>query len=142
MASYINWFLLALVLLVAEMASGTFYMLVLSAALAVGGVAALLGLSEPLQLTLSALAGIAGIFILRRWKAARPAGKNSSNLDVGQPVQVLVWHEDGTARVHYRGAEWDAELETSGIVARDGTLYIKAMRGSTLILTQRKPQQQ
>lgn len=141
MASYISWFLLALVLLVMEMASGTFYMLVLSVALAMGGVAALLGLGETVQLTLSALAGIIGIFILRRWKAARPAEKTSSNLEIGQPVKVLVWHEDGTARVHYRGAEWDAEFEAPG-TAREGTLYIKATRGSTLILTQHKPNQQ
>lgn len=141
MASYINWFLLALVLLAMEMASGTFYMLVLSLALAVGGVAALLGLGEPLQLTLSALAGIAGIVILRRWKAARPAETASSNLDIGQPVQVVTWHEDGTARVHYRGAEWDAELETADM-PRDGALYIKAMHSSRLVLTHRKPQPQ
>ena len=139
MASYINWFLLALVLLVMEMASGTFYMLVLSIALAVGGVAALLGLDEPLQLTLSALAGIIGILLLRRWKAARPAETAGSNLDIGQPVQVVAWHDDGTVRVHYRGADWDAELEAADS-PHAGFLYIKAMRGSTLILSHHKPQ--
>ncbi len=137
MTSYVYWFLLALGLLMAEMATGTFYMLVLSIALAVGGVAALLGLGEPLQLTLSAAAGITGIIFLRRAKAARPAKAASQNLDIGQPVQVIAWRDDGTARVYFRGAEWDAEPESAD-TPRATTLYIKAMRGSTLILTQHK----
>lgn len=139
MEPYIYWFLLSLILLALEIASGTFYMLVLSVAMVVGGTAALLGLGEPLQLVCSGLAGVIGILLLRRWKAARPAEAAGSNLDIGQPVQVVTWHEDGTARVHYRGAEWDAELETAD-TPRDGVLYIQAMHSSRLILTHRKPQ--
>lgn len=138
MANYILWFLLALLLLMAEMATGTFYMLVLSIALAVGGAAALAGLGESLQLTLSAVAGIVGIVILRQVKASRPAGTGGQNLDIGQPVHGIAWREDGTARVHYRGADWDAEPESAD-TPRETTMYIKAMRGSTLILTQHKP---
>ena len=139
MAPYILWFLLALVLLIAEMASGTFYMLILAVAMCVGGAAALLGFGGPLQLTLSALAGIAGILQLRRWKASRSATPDNANPDIGQPVQVLTWREDGTVRVRYRGAEWDAEPEAAD-TPHDNTLYIKTMRGSTLILSQHKLQ--
>lgn len=137
MAPYIVWFLLSLGLLALEMATGTFYLLVLSIAVALGGVAALLGLDLPTQLTLCALAGVVGIVILRRSKSARIAESDSQNLDVGEPVQVLSWRESGAARVMYRGAEWDAELE-SAQVSREGPLYIKAMHGSRLILTDRK----
>jgi membrane protein implicated in regulation of membrane protease activity len=137
MAPHVYWLLLALGLLMAEMATGTFYMLVLSVAFAIGGVAALLGLGEALQLMLSAAAGITGILFLRRAKAARPAKASSQNFDIGQPVQVIAWREDGTARVHFRGADWDAEPESAD-TPHAATLYIKAMRGSTLILTQHK----
>lgn len=137
MAPYIIWFLLSLGLLALEMATGTFYLLVLSIAVALGGVAALLGLDLPTQLTLCALAGVVGIVTLRRSKSARIAESDSQNLDVGEPVQVLSWRENGAARVMYRGAEWDAELE-SAQVSREGPLYIKAMHGSRLILTDRK----
>ncbi|MBU1691101.1 MAG: NfeD family protein [Gammaproteobacteria bacterium] len=137
MAPYIYWFLLALILLALEMATGTFYMLVLGLALGVGGVVALLGLSLPLQLTLSAVTGIAGTVILRRMKIGRPDAALNQGLDIGQPVQVVVWKDDGTARVHYRGAEWDAEPESAD-TPRDQTLYIKTMRGSILILTHLK----
>lgn len=138
MAPYILWFLLALGMLMAEMASGTFYMLVLSLAMCIGGGAALLGVNEPGQLTLAGLAGIAGIVMLRRWRGEHPDAEDVANPDIGNAVQVSAWHEDGTARVHYRGAEWDAEPESAD-TPHTGTLYIKEMHGSTLILSQHKP---
>lgn len=140
MEIYIYWFLLALALLGLEMATGTFYLLVVSIAMAVGGFAALLGVSLAWQLTLCALAVIAGTIILRRRKNVRVNEMGGASLDVGQPVQAVTWQENGSVRVFYRGAEWDAELESADM-PRDGTLYIKAVRGSSLVLTHRKPQQ-
>ncbi len=137
MPQYVYWFLLALGMLMVEMATGTFYMLVLSIALAVGGLAALLGLNESLQLMLSAAAGITGIIFMRRAKAAHPAAASGQNFDIGQPVHGIAWREDGTARVHFRGAEWDAEPESPD-TPRMATMYVKDMRGSTLILTHQK----
>jgi membrane protein implicated in regulation of membrane protease activity len=137
---YIYWFLLALVLLGLEMATGTFYLLMVSIAMAVGGLAALLGASMAWQLMLCALAVIAGTFILRRWKNTRVNEVDSVNLDIGQPVQVLMWHENGSARVFYRGAEWDAAPESAD-VPHDETLYIAAVHGSSLVLTHRQSQQ-
>jgi len=138
MSIYVYWFLLALVLLGVEMATGTFYLLVVSVAMAVGGVAALLGLGLPVQLALAALAGVLGIVILRRWRGGKAGDAASQSFDTGQPVRILSWHEDGTARVYYRGAEWDAEPESAD-VERDGKFYIKEIRGSVLVLTNRKP---
>lgn len=138
MAVYIYWFLLALVLLGLEMATGTFYLLVLSVAMAVGGSAALLEASVAWQLTLCALAAVAGTLVLRLWKNAHFNKVADASLDVGQPVQIEAWHENGTARVLYRGAAWDAEPESADM-PREGMCYIKEMRGSSLILTHRKP---
>lgn len=137
MENYIYWFLLALSLLIFEIVTGTFYMLVLSLAVAIGGVTAWLGLGFPLQLFLCATAGILGIVLLRRLKTATPADTSSQNLDIGQPVQVIAWRESGTARVHYRGAQWDAEPESAD-TPHSATMYIRAIRGSVLILTQHK----
>ncbi len=137
MASYIYWFVLALVLLGLEMATGTFYMLVLALALGAGGVAALLGVSVPWQLAFSAVAGIIGTLLVSRMRSVRGRAAVNQSLDIGQSVQVITWHEDGSARVFYRGAEWDAEPESAGM-ARDGVFYIKAIHGSKLVLTQHK----
>ncbi len=139
MAPYIYWFLLALILVGLEMATGTFYLLMLAIAMAVGGLAALFYVGLPWQFALSALAVVVGTVMLRRWKGGQGRGAADNNLDAGQPVKVLSWRNDGGARVFYRGAEWDAELETAD-TPRDATLYIKAMRGSTVILTSHKPQ--
>ncbi len=139
MAPYIYWFMLAFGLLALEMATGTFYMLMLAVAVAIGGIAALLGIGLPIQITLTALAGIIGTVVLRRMKSTRPADTTSQSLDTGQPVQLIAWREDGSARVHYRGAEWDAEPEFAAM-PREGVLYIKEIQGSKLILTHHKPQ--
>ncbi|HUW26205.1 MAG TPA: NfeD family protein [Gallionella sp.] len=139
MTPYIYWFVLAFGLLALEMATGTFYMLMLAIAVAIGGVAALLGTSLPIQITFTALAGIIGIVILRRMKSIHPIDAASQSLDTGQPVQLVTWREDGSARVYYRGAEWDAEPESADM-PREGALYIKDIHGSKLVLTQHKPQ--
>ncbi len=137
MADYIYWFMLALVLAGLEMSTGTFYMLVLSGAMALGGVAALVGLEQTMQMVVTGVVAVIGALVLRRIKGARPASVGSNSFDIGQPVKVLTWNADGTARVHYRGAEWDAEPESTH-TPREGVLYIKAIQGSKLILTQHK----
>ncbi|MDP1871841.1 MAG: NfeD family protein [Gallionella sp.] len=129
------WFLLALILLALEMATGTFYMLVLSVAMAVAGFAAMLSVSLAWQFALCALAVMSGLGILRVLKA--PFMPDQSSMDVGQPVEVLVWHDNGSARVFYRGAEWDAELASADL-PHQGTFYISAVQGATLILTHQK----
>jgi len=141
MAIYAYWYLLGLVLLGLEMATGTFYLLVVAVGMAVGGTAALLGADLTWQLALCALTIVAGTILLRRWKKSqsRAGDGSSADFDIGRPVRVLAWREDGSARVAYRGAEWDAEAESADM-PREGTLYIKAVRGASLVLTHQKPQ--
>ena len=137
MALYVYWFLLALVLLGLEMATGTFYLLVLSVALAVGGIAALFGMDISWQFALAALAGVSGSILLRHWNPNPGCDVPNQSLDVGQPVRILRWNEQGAARVFYRGAEWDAELDANES-GHEGSFYIKAVRGSTLLLSHQK----
>lgn len=140
MEIYIYWFVLALVLLGLEMMTGTFYLLMVAIAMAVGGLAALLGADVTWQLTLSALMVVAGTIILRRWKSAHTGETSNASLDIGQAVRVIKWNDNGSIRVFYRGAEWDAEPESAD-TPRDETLYIAAVRGSGLVLTHHKSQQ-
>lgn len=137
MESHYYWLLLAAALLALEMATGTFYMLVLGVAVAIGGLAAWGGLELTWQLSLSALTGITGTLILQRKKNAETTEARDLNPNLGEQVRVLAWGDGGKLRVHYRGTEWDAELATAD-TPRDTPLYIQAMRGSTLILTQQK----
>lgn len=139
MEIYVYWFLLAIVLVGLEMVTGTFYLLVVAIALAVGGAAALLGAGMAWQLTLSAITGVVGTILLRRWKSTQASPAPDDSFDIGQPVKVIRWSDNGTARVNYRGAEWDAELESAD-TPREGPLYIAAVRGSALVLTHRRQQ--
>lgn len=131
------WFLLSLILLAMEMATGTFYLLIASIATAMGGLAAWLSAGVEWQYTLSALTAVTGTLGLRLWKS-RHAGKANIDLDAGQSVQILTWLDNGCARVLYRGTEWDAEPETAEL-SHEGIFYIKEMRGSSLIITHHKP---
>lgn len=139
MEDFSYWFLLALVLLGLEMATGTFYLLVLAIAAAAAGIAAILSVGIVGQLMFCVLSVISGTVILRRWKKTQVRVAVDNNLDVGQQVAVVTWHENGSLRVAYRGAEWDAVPESADM-PRDGIFFIKEMRGSTLVLSHRKPQ--
>ncbi|MDD5472238.1 MAG: NfeD family protein, partial [Sideroxydans sp.] len=83
METYIYWFLLALVLVGLEIATGTFYLLVIAVALAVGGAAAALGAALVWQFVFSAVTGFAGIVMLRRWKSSRTGSTPDIGLDIG-----------------------------------------------------------
>ena len=51
----------------------------------------------------------------------------------GQQVHVGSWHH-GTARVDYRGAQWDAVIADPNQGSAPGQYKIVAIRGSTLVL--------
>lgn len=140
MQAYIWWFLLALGLLGLEIITGTFYILVFSVAFGVGGLMAYGQYSFTAQLVVAAIFGIIGTALLRWWKATqeRQHPQDHQNLDIGQSVTVEAWNSNGSARVIYRGTQWDAEL-ASPDTPRDRPLYIKDRHGSILILTHHKP---
>ncbi len=137
MEAYVFWFALAVVLLGVEVATGTFYFLVLSLAAVIGGMLAMSGMGMTLQYAVPAVLAVAGTMGVRQMRKSQRAAPDLG-LDVGQPVKVLAWNADGSARVQYRGAEWDAEPESTGM-PREGLHYIKAMQGNKLIITQHRP---
>jgi membrane protein implicated in regulation of membrane protease activity len=138
MEAYVFWFVLAAIFLGVEVATGTFYFLVLSLAAVIGGILAMAGLGIALQYAIPAVLAVAGTMLVRQKHKSQKAMPDIG-LDIGQPVKVLAWNADGSARVHYRGAEWDAEPDSPDM-PRDGVHYIKALQGNKLIITQHKPQ--
>lgn len=122
----------------AELATGTFYLLMFALGLAAGAVAAHLGLTSTLQIVAAAVVGAAAT-ALWHWKRAShphsaPAASNRDvNLDIGERVQVAGWDSDGTARVTYRGTQWTARLQP-GAVAVPGAHRVAAVEGNWLVL--------
>ena len=138
MAAHWVWWILGVVLIGAELVTGTFYLLAVGIAFLAGGLAAWLGASTPAQLLIAGALALAGSFAAHRWRVGKGTPAPQQSLDVGQPVQVQVWREDGTARVLYRGTQWDAELAHAG-ATREHTMYVVATRGSTLVIAPERP---
>ena len=137
MTSWMIWLALAGALIILELFSGTFYLLMIALGMLAGALAALLGAGEAVQLLTAAVIGAAATGLLRR---RRPHKVNSArdpnvNLDIGQSLHVPHWHPDhATARVMYRGAMWDVDL-APGAHATPGQFVIREIRGSRLIVS-------
>ena len=137
MADYWIWWMLAGGLVVAELVTGTFLLLALGVAFAVGGLVALAGAAFELQLLVAGVVAIAGVFIAHRWRRKFQVPAPDMASDVGQTVRVQAWNPDGTARVAYRGTLWMAEA-ASPEVPRADTMVIVGRRGSTLLIADRR----
>ena len=138
MTMYWIWWIAAIVLVGAELATGTFYLLAIGVAFALGGVSAWLGASEATQLLLAGALSIAGLIVAHLWRRRHGEPRAMPALDVGQTVKVHAWKADGSARVEYRGTHWDGVLATPD-TPRHATMYIVGTRGSTLILAASPP---
>jgi membrane protein implicated in regulation of membrane protease activity len=133
------WWVAAGIAVAAELATGTFYLLMIALGLAAGAVAAQLGLAISAQVIAAALIG-GGATALWHWHRYRqprsaPARENRDvNLDIGEHVQVTAWADDRTARVPYRGSVWTARL-APGAAAAPGEHRVAAVEGNWLVLT-------
>lgn len=138
MSSWIWWMVLAFGLLIAGLLTGTFYLLVIAAALAAAGLADLAGASLTLQLVVAAAIGFSGALWLRRSRFGRlkTEGDRLQNLDVGQMIRVDSWTAGNTARAQYRGAEWDVML-APGETAAPGEFVIRSVQGSRLVVARK-----
>jgi membrane protein implicated in regulation of membrane protease activity len=142
MTHWMIWFAAACVLLIAEMATGTFYLLMIAIGAAVGGLAALGGMNGVVQSVLAAVVALIATAVLRRSRfgtAVVDAARDPDvNPDIGQSIVVAEWSSNAphTARVMYRGALWDVELAVGGD-ARAGNFVIREVRGNRLIVADR-----
>jgi membrane protein implicated in regulation of membrane protease activity len=132
------WWLAAGALVAAELASGTFYLLMLALGCVAGALAAHAGAGATAQVVAAAVLG-GGATVAWHLKRARqpraaPADSNRDvNLDIGQTVHVAAWAADGSTRVTYRGAAWSARAAGPG-VPQGGEHVIVAVHGTELQL--------
>ena len=129
------WWMAGGILVAAELATGTFYLLMLAIGTAAGAIAAHLGLGTTTQIVATAVVGGAAVVA---WHLKRPRGRPAErnpdvNLDIGQAVQVEQWNPDGSAVVRYRGSDWQARWVGSGAPGT-GRHVIRAVEGSCLLL--------
>ena len=130
------WWLTVGVLVAAELATGTFYLLMLALGAVAGAIAASAGFDTQSQISAASAVGGGAVVLWyfgRKFRPqARPADSNRDvNLDIGQRVQVSAWDEAGAARVLYRGASWAVRYAGSGAPA-PGEHIIVALDGNEL----------
>ncbi len=142
MTDWMIWFAVACALVILEMATGTFYLLMIAIGVAAGGIVALSGASGTWQCIIAAAIAAIATFALRRSRFGRSENLDASrdpgvNLDIGQTLEVDEWRHvagaSSTARVMYRGALWDVELAGGG-TAVPGVFRIQEIQGNRLLV--------
>jgi membrane protein implicated in regulation of membrane protease activity len=138
MAGWMNWLVVGGVLVILELFTGTFYLLMIAIGLAFGALAAWFGASWPVQAIVAGVVGVLATGLLhcsRFGKPAKgdPARDHNVNIDIGQRVTVPAW-DQGRARVMYRGALWDVELG-QGAKPEAGDFRIVEVQGSRLVVS-------
>ncbi len=143
MAQWMIWSILAAVLVILELFSGTFYLLMVAVGLAAGAIAAFAGLSLEVQIIIAAVVGVVATSILHRSKFGKSDRTDAArdpniNIDIGQTLQIDAWNEGAgghpSARVMYRGAQWDVDLAPHA-QAIPGSFTIREIRGSRLVVS-------
>lgn len=127
------WLVTGIVLVIAELVSGTFYLLFLGIAAIVGAAVAYLGAPFWAQAIVASIVLLMGVIWIRRHKRmSKEVGMPS--LDVGQPVKWESWisQPDHMARVRYRDAQWDAKVAGEIRGEPGEVLHITAVEGATL----------
>ncbi len=136
MATYLLWAISGFVLIIAELLTGTFYLLVFGVAALVGALVAWLGGAFWLQVLSAAIAALLGTYLVHRWWQNHPKDSAAQNsLEVGQTVVFESWVNEAnlTARVKYRGSSWDAKV--TGVAKPNDVLTITATEQGVLLVS-------
>ena len=139
MEMWLIWVIAGFVLIIAELLTGTFYLLVIGLGAFAGALAAWLGVNELWQAVVGGAVAIAGAYGVHHYQGAhrKTTGEQSNFLDRGQAVVLEGWANEGAhiARVKYRGTLWDAKLVKPDAHPSPGsTLYILGQEGNTLVV--------
>src|SRR5262249_35682942 len=111
-----------------------FYLLMMALGAAAAAIAAHAGATLAVQFVAAALVGGGAVVAWHLLGGRRRLHARADlPLDVGERVHVQQWSADGTARVQYRGSDWDARFAGPGTPA-PGEHVIRAIEGSRLLL--------
>jgi len=140
MAVYMIWAVAGLALVISELLTGTFYLLVLGIAALAGAAAAFSGFGFWTQAVVASVVAVAGVvWVQQRRRVMVPKAMPSP--DVGQPVTWEAWvnEPDRYARVRHRGASWEARVRGECAGEAGELLYIVAVDGNTLEVAKTRP---
>ena len=136
----IVWAVIGLVLVIVELLTGTFYLLMLGVAAFGAALAAWLGLEFPAQSSVAVVISAIGCYGVHVYKAKNRA-QQMAPLDAGMPASFETWLDAGErlAKVRYRGASWEARVEGLEAIEPGATVYVLAADGNTLRVAKNRP---
>ncbi|MDY7538278.1 NfeD family protein [Undibacterium sp. RTI2.1] len=141
MNAWMMWLVLAGLVVILELFTGTFYLLMISIGIVAGALVAFFNFGVSTQLIIAALVGAVATVTLHKSKYGFTKNVDAArdpnvNMDIGQRIQVDEWKDAGNgkfnARTMYRGAMWDVELQHSA--GYPGVYVIDEIQGSRLIV--------
>jgi len=134
------WLIAGFLLVIVELVSGTFYLLVLGIAAFAGGAVAYAGLAHSVQAIVAAAIAVVGVMWVNRIRRTSAAVKMPS-LDLGGSVSFDSWVDRtaGRARVKYRDALWDATIVGEAAGEPGEIFYVTSIDGNTLKVSKVRP---
>jgi len=140
MDNYLIWILAGFGLVIVELLTGTFYLLVLGLAAFGAAVVAFLGLTFPIQAITATVLAAVGSWLVHLYRI-KNSQQQMRSIDYAQPVKFEAWMDQGAcvARVQYRGALWEAKVEGDAQVETGNSLYILATDRNTLTVSKIRP---
>lgn len=133
------WFAVGTAFIVAELATGTFYLLIFGVAAWAGAFTAYAHHGLPTQLAVAGVAALIGFAIVVPYDVRRRRRQHDDkddDLDIGNDVRVAEILDAQRLKVNYRGSEWEAAMEAGDTVglAAGAHCVIAAVRGNRLIV--------
>jgi membrane protein implicated in regulation of membrane protease activity len=140
MDAALAWAIAALVLVIAELLSGTFYLLMLAVAAFGAAGAAYWQHPFPTQCIVAAVLAAIGCYGVHVYRA-RTLATRMPPIDAGMPATFESWLDAGgrLARVRYRGASWEARIEGTEALEPGATVFVLATDGNTLKVAKNRP---
>ncbi len=134
------WLLVGFGLVIVELLTGTFYLLMLGVAAFCAAAAAYFGQGFDVQVIVAVAAAAAGCYGVHLHHT-RNAKAQMPSVDAGQPANFENWIDQGggLARVRYRGASWDARIDGQGDLEAGALLYVTHTEGHTLNVSRQRP---
>ncbi|MBY0409614.1 MAG: NfeD family protein [Burkholderiaceae bacterium] len=138
MAESTLWWLATGAVIVAELLTGTFYLLMVALGLLAAAISAHLGLPMVAQMVMIAVVGggaVVACYLVKKKRPGDPSARadRSVNLDVGETLLIESWNSDGTSLVRYRGAQWTA-VHRPGVTPSTGMHRVSELVGSRLLV--------
>ena len=131
------WFVAALILFIAELFVGSFYLLIISFSLAGAGLAAFLFEHAAVPILTAVMIASLGLYWVQRYskRHKNQAEVVHDDLDIGQTVQIVRHLHDQIYEVFYRGSYWQARvMNTTHLVAAHTTASIIGKESNTLLI--------